>query len=109
MQSQSALLSRHHKLSSSIHPEQPSPEPAGRLFFLCSTLRQTQGMGLAVSRRNSTSLLRVSMILHLQKILLAAAIAALMSTSAPPALAGQPLTERESLRIGLARPGAISV
>ena len=44
------------------------------------------------------------MILHLQKISLAAAIAALMSAFCPPALAGQPLTESESLRIGLARP-----
>jgi len=43
------------------------------------------------------------MILHLQKISLAAAIAAVMSTFGPPALAGQPLTEGESLRIGLAR------
>lgn len=44
------------------------------------------------------------MILHLQKFSLAAAIAALTSTFVPPALAGQPLTESESLRIGLARP-----
>lgn len=41
--------------------------------------------------------------LHLQKISLAAAIAAVMSAFNPPALAGQPLTEGESLRIGLAR------
>lgn len=41
------------------------------------------------------------MILHLQ-ILLIASIAAVMSTFVQPALAGQPLTEGESLRIGLA-------
>lgn len=44
------------------------------------------------------------MILHLQKISLVAAIAAVMSTFVQPTLAGQPLTEGESLRIGLARP-----
>ena len=43
------------------------------------------------------------MTLHLQKIMLAAAITALMSTFISPVLAGQPLTESESLRIGLAR------
>ncbi|TXT21727.1 MAG: hypothetical protein FD134_2604 [Gallionellaceae bacterium] len=43
------------------------------------------------------------MILHLQNILLAAAIVAVMSLFVQPALAGQPLTEGESLRIGLAR------
>lgn len=44
------------------------------------------------------------MLLHLQKIFLAAAIAAVMGSFGPPVLAGQPLTEAESLRIGLARP-----
>ena len=43
------------------------------------------------------------MTLHLQKIMLAAAITALMSTFISPVLAGQFLTESESLRIGLAR------
>lgn len=42
--------------------------------------------------------------LHLQKFLLATAIAAAMSVLGSPVLAGQPLTEEESLRIGLARP-----
>ncbi len=44
------------------------------------------------------------MILHLQKISFAAAFAAALSALSHPALAGQPLTESESLRIGLARP-----
>ncbi|MDO8263675.1 MAG: TolC family protein [Gallionella sp.] len=43
------------------------------------------------------------MTLHLQKFLLAAAFAAVLSTLSHPVLAGQPLTEGESLRIGLAR------
>jgi len=43
------------------------------------------------------------MTLHLHKFLLVAAIAAAMSTFTFPVLAGQPLTESESLRIGLAR------
>ena len=42
--------------------------------------------------------------LHLQKFLLATAIAAAMSVFGSPVLAGQPLTEKEGLRIGLARP-----
>lgn len=42
--------------------------------------------------------------LHLQKFLLTTAIAAAMSILGSPALAGQPLTEEESLRIGLSRP-----
>ncbi len=44
------------------------------------------------------------MTLHLQRISLAVAIAAALSTFVSPVLAGQPLTEDESLRIGLARP-----
>ena len=40
----------------------------------------------------------------LQKYLLAAAMAAFMSVFTFPAMAGQALTESESLRIGLARP-----
>ena len=44
------------------------------------------------------------MILHLQKNLLAVAIATVMSTFTSPALAAQSLTEGESLRIGLTRP-----
>ena len=43
------------------------------------------------------------MTLHLHKFLLAAATAAAMSIFTFPVLAGQPLTESESLRIGLAR------
>lgn len=43
------------------------------------------------------------MILHPQKNSLVAAIAVTVSIFCPPALAGQPLTEGESLRIGLAR------
>lgn len=41
---------------------------------------------------------------YLQKYLLAAAMAALVSVFTFPAMAGRLLTERESLRIGLARP-----
>lgn len=43
------------------------------------------------------------MTFHLQNFLLAAAMAAVMSTFTFPVLAGQSLTESESLRIGLAR------
>lgn len=41
--------------------------------------------------------------LHLQKISFAAVFAAVLNALSHPALAGQPLTEGESLRIGLAR------
>lgn len=44
------------------------------------------------------------MFFDLQKIFFAVATAAVMSALIHPAMAGQPLTEGESLRIGLARP-----